>query len=309
MDAVEITAFTENGWNEPRAGFKRARWYCERLERGSILLLPHFPVVGEDDRRFLTQVRQRGSAFFKNISYETSSGALRGFARRGTNAQRLKSVLSEYADRMRAVAGELLAPYAAGLQVDFTSFRPIEERGRDLRGRSRNDLIHVDSFPTRPARGRRILRFFTNVNPSDPRVWMVSSQTFEELARRMALEAGLARCASGAGEGAARLKRALGAALHAAGIRRTEPSRYDQFMLRFHDYLKANDEFQRRGPTQRLEFPAGSTWIAFTDVVAHAVLSGQYALEQTFFLPVDSTVAPQRSPLRILESIAGVPLA
>jgi 3-deoxy-D-manno-oct-2-ulosonic acid (Kdo) hydroxylase len=306
MDAVEITAFTEDGWNETHQA-TRARWYCEHLERGNILLLPHFPVVGEEDRRFLTQVRQHESAFVKNISYDVSSGRLRGFARRGTNAQRLKSVLSDYADRMRAVAAELLAPYAGGLQVDFTSFRPIEEHGRDLRGRSRNDLIHLDSFPTRPARGRRILRFFTNVNRSDPRVWMVSSQTFEKLARQMALNAGLASCASGTLSGA-RLKRALNAALRAIGIERAEASPYDRFMLRFHDYLKANAEFQRHALKQRVEFPAGSTWIAFTDTVAHAVLSGQYALEQTFFLPVDSTVAPQLSPLRVLESMAGVPL-
>jgi hypothetical protein len=203
---------------------------------------------------------------------------------------------------------ELLAPYAAGLQVDFTSFRPIEERDRNLRGRSRNDLIHVDSFPTRPARGRRILRFFTNVHPDEPRVWQ-TGQTFEELALRMALDAGLASCATGQGGLAARIKRAVTAATRRAGIQSPGRSRYDQFMLRFHDYLKANMDFQRDCPKQRQEFPPGSTWIAFTDTVSHAVVSGQYALEQTFFVPVDAMVAPERSPLRILESIAGVSMA
>ncbi len=308
MGVIEITAFTEDGWKDPSAGAQRARWYCECLERGDILVLPRFPVISEEEQRFVTQVRQTGSAFVKNISYEVSSGRLRGFARLGTDAWTLKRVLSGYSDRMRAVATELLAPYAAGLQVDFTSFRPIEEQNRNLRGRSRNDLIHVDSFPTRPARGRRILRLFTNVHPHEPRVWF-TSQTFEQLAPRMAFDAGLASCTVQPGGLAARLRRAVTAATRRAGIQTAERSRYDQFMLRFHDYLKANLDFQRDCPKQRHEFPAGSTWIAFTDTVSHAVVSGRYALEQTFFVPVGAMVAPEKSPLRIIESIAGVPMA
>jgi hypothetical protein len=307
MGAIEIADFTHRGWNNPDLAAERARWCCERLEHGDILMLPHFPVVSEEDRRFLTQVRQSGSAFVKNISYEPASGRVRGFSRSGTDARTLERVLRGYADRIRAVAMELLAPYASGLQTDFTSFRPIEERGRKLRGRSRNDLIHVDSFPTRPARGRRILRVFTNVHPNQPRVW-VTSQIFAELAARMALDAGLGADAACRGGLTARLGRAASAALRGVGIKRAQRSRYDQFMLRFHDYLKDNQAFQRDCPKDRHEFLPGSTWIAFTDTVSHAVLSGQYALEQTFFVPIGSMIAPELSPLRILESIAGVPL-
>jgi 3-deoxy-D-manno-octulosonic acid hydroxylase-like protein len=307
MGVIEIVTFAQYGGRGPGSPPERAPWYCERLERGDLLLLPHFPVVSDEDRRFLTQVRQAGSAFVKNISYETSSGRLRGFSHFGTDARRLRQVLSAYAEHAREIAAHLLEPYASGLQIDFTSFRPIQEQGRKLRGRSRNDLIHVDSFPTRPARGRRILRFFTNIHPHEPRVWVVSD-TFEELARRMARDAGLAGCAADSARLTARLPRALAVWLQRTGIKPGERSRYDRFMLRFHDYLKANEEFQLRCPKQRYEFPAGSTWIAFTDMVPHAVLSGQHALEQTFFVPVDSMVTPQHSPLRILESMAGVPL-
>jgi hypothetical protein len=307
MGVIEITAFTDDRWTDAGATAERARWCCECLERGNILVLPDFPVVSDDDRRFLIQVRQSGSAFVKNISYEPRSGRLRGFARFGTDARRLRGVLSNYSNRMRAVAMELLAPYASGLQTDFTSFRPIEEHGRNLRGRSRNDLIHVDSFPTRPARGRRILRFFTNVHPSEPRVW-VTSQTFAELAQRMASAAGLAGRAPDRGGLAVRFGRTVSAALRGAGIQTAARSRYDESMLRFHDYLKGHQDFQRDCVKHRHEFPPGSTWIAFTDMVSHAVLSGQYALEQTFFVPIDSMLTPQLSPLRILESIASTAL-
>jgi hypothetical protein len=52
-----------------------------------------------------------------------------------------------------------------------------------------------------------------------------------------------------------------------------------------------------------------TTWICYTDAVPHAVLSGQYALEQTFIIPVRALVTPENSPLRILEKMAGQPLA
>jgi hypothetical protein len=306
MGLVEITEFTADGWQEPKFAAERARLCCERLERGEILVLRDFPVISQEERDFLTQVRQTGSGFFKNISYESRSARLRGFARRATDAQSLKRVLTAYADRIHNLAASLLTPYAGALEVDLTSFRPIEERGRDLHGRSRNDLIHIDSFPTRPARGRRILRFFTNIHPSEPRVW-ITSETLAAIAPRMALDAGLANCAKP--DGFARLKAIARAAARPIGIKLSQRSSYDTFMLRFHDYLKANAMFQRDCRKQFCEFPPGSTWVVFTDMVPHAVLSGQYALEHTYFLPVTAMVTPEKSPLRILESIAGARLA
>ncbi|MGB7465899.1 MAG: Kdo hydroxylase family protein, partial [Candidatus Acidiferrum sp.] len=61
-------------------------------------------------------------------------------------------------------------------------------------------------------------------------------------------------------------------------------------------------------PKQRWEFAPNSSWIAFTDCVSHAVLSGQFALEQTFLIPQGALVSPHRSPLAILEKFAGRPL-
>jgi hypothetical protein len=56
-------------------------------------------------------------------------------------------------------------------------------------------------------------------------------------------------------------------------------------------------------PQTGWEFPAGSTWIAFTDQVSHAAMAGQYQLEQTFLLPVQAMIDQRRSPLRILERV------
>src|SRR5262249_7985495 len=151
------------------------------------------------------------------------------------------------------------------------SFRPVEEQGRQLPTRARNDLLHVDSFPTRPTNGARILRVFTNLNRAAPRRW-ITTETFDTLAPRLAMDAGLAHIASRRGGWLTRLAGFV-------GIRQRSP--YDRFMLHFHDYLKGNTAFQSGCPKSRWEFPPESTWIVLTDMVPHAVESGQFALEQT----------------------------
>ncbi len=69
--------------------------------------------------------------------------------------------------------------------------------------------------------------------------------------------------------------------------------------------MKEDAAFQETTPKNRWEFPPNSTWLVFTDGVSHAVLSGQYALEQTFLIPQSALVDPQRSPLAILQRITG----
>ena len=58
-----------------------------------------------------------------------------------------------------------------------------------------------------------------------------------------------------------------------------------------------------------MSFPPGTTWLCFTDLVLHAALAGHCALEQTFHLPVAAMAHPERSPLRVLEGLAGRALA
>jgi hypothetical protein len=193
-----------------------------------------------------------------------------------------------------------LVPYAGKFQTDYASFRPLEEEGRDLPLHKRNDLLHVDAFPSRPTRGGRILRIFTNVNPSTDRVWVVGER-FPELASRFAEPAGLKKFAqaSGAMRG---WKRGLGT----LGLPVADRAPYDKFMLHFHDWLKENTAFQNaKDGKERIDFPPMSTWLVYTDCVPHAALSGQFAMEQTFIIPVDALVAPEVSPLRVLEKMSG----
>jgi hypothetical protein len=147
-----------------------------------------------------------------------------------------------------------------------------------------------------------ILRVFTNVNPTKARVWM-TSDPFEPLARRYAVDAGLPRIASQPdGPVWSRF-------LRTAGFPVVQRSAYDRFMLGFHDYLKFNAEYQRDCAKYRFDFPPDSTWMVFTDVVPHAVLSGQFALEQTVIVRRDSLAGKQHAPIAILEDICQKPLA
>lgn len=276
------------------------------LEHGDVLLLNETPFLpAPDDLAFLITQRQSESRTHKNIAYKPDVDRTTGTkAESPETAARLHSILSSYSQGAIAFLTELLPQYATGWKVDYASFRPLEEAGRKLPARRRNDLMHVDAFPSRPTHGGRILRAFTNIHPRRPRVWATAGP-FEDLARQFAREAGLERVLSPG----ARLRRALIRGMHIAGIKGADRSPYDEFMLRFHDWLKTNEEFQRSVWENVFTFAPGSTWISFTDQVAHKVLSGRFALEQTFVVPLSVCAEPETAPIRVLERCAGRPLA
>ena len=306
---IEVTDYTANGWAEPTQRDARSRWYCARLEEGQILFFPATPfALADEDRNFLISVRQTTAAYHKNISYRPAERRMRGLERASVDAGRLSAILSGYSEHVTEFAREFLAPYAQGWQLDFASFRSVEERGRDLALKSRNDLLHTDAFPTRPTNGNRILRIFTNMNPTEPRVWL-TAESFDVIAPPVAADAGLGRCARFARSPWRPLTRILLRAARGLGLPLPDRSPYDRFMLGFHDYLKANQAFQESTPKRRWEFPPNSTWIVFTDAVPHAVLSGRFALEHTYIVSERDLVLPEKSPLRVLERLCGTPLA
>jgi hypothetical protein len=93
--------------------------------------------------------------------------------------------------------------------------------------------------------------------------------------------------------------------LSKAGAPVVDRSAYDSFMLHFHDWLKGNEAYQRDCARYRFDLPPGSTWLVFTDVVPHAVLSGRLALEQTVIVSRESLADREMAPASILERIAG----
>jgi hypothetical protein len=311
MSLITIDDFSyPQGWNDSQRSEERACWCCSQLEDGHILFLDRIPFdLPEADVQFLRLQQQSGAPLHKNISYRPQQDKLRGFAaEEREEAERLQQVMRNYSLQVVRFLSHLLAPYSAHWKLDFASFRPLEEEGRDLPLHKRNDLLHVDAFPSRPTRGGRILRCFTNINPSQSRKWLIGDH-FPVIAKRYSVDAGLHKIAQRSASPGMGLRRVVAPLQRLVRIPGPDRAAYDEFMLRFHDYLKENADFQREGAKIRTDFPPSSTWIVFTDAVPHAVLSGRLALEQTFIVPISALVAPDKSPLRRLEEIAGRSLA
>jgi 3-deoxy-D-manno-oct-2-ulosonic acid (Kdo) hydroxylase len=282
---------------------KSGSWYCDQLERGKILFFPGVPFeLPQADRDFLLSQKQSGSRFHKNISYRPSTGILKGVSADSPEGERLGGVMRSFSREMTRFVSSFLTPYAGKLKLDFASFRPLEEQGRDLSLHKRNDLLHVDAFPTRPTHGGRILRAFVNINPSVGRVWAVG-EPFDSSIPKLARSHKLAPPFRGpVTRQAARIASKIGLPV-------ADRSRYDEFMLYLHDWLKESAAFQQDSCRQELVFPPGSTWMVYTDGVPHAVLSGQYALEQTYIVPLEALVSAEVAPLRVLEAVTGIRMA
>jgi hypothetical protein len=292
------------GWVRLEQRDARSRAYCELLESGQILFFRELPFhLPLEDREFLLAQEWTELRLHKNVSYRPAEDLMRGFSGAAETVNRVHTIMRNYSAQVIEFLTKFLSPYAGKWILDFASFRPMEEEGRDLPLHKRNDLLHVDAFPSRPTRGGRILRVFTNLNTTSPRVWH-TTEGFDVLARLYAKPAGLRQIAEDDSFWS-RTVQGWGARLGFRGMGRTA---YDMFMLKFHDFLKENAEFQANCPKIRLEFPPLATWIVFTDSVAHAVMSGQYAIEQTFLVPPEALVSPEHAPYRILEGVAGLPL-
>ena len=260
------------------------------LEQGSVL---HFPQlrfsIAEEESRFLSPAIAGKS---KNISLDPASGRLRGSSAGEEQLGQLRGMMQRFALSSRALLRNLLPHYGTGLLQGRTSFRPLEIATRSTSWRKDDTRLHVDSFQSTPLQGRRILRVFSNVNPhGESRKWRLG-EPFETVARRYlpSLRGPL---------------RGSGRFLELLGITKGRRSPYDHFMLQLHDRMKRDSGYQAGVAQVAHEFRAGSTWIVFTDQVSHAAMKGQFALEQTYYLPVDCMLDPARSPLRVLERLAG----
>jgi hypothetical protein len=282
----------------------RARALCRELETGKILFFPQLPYEFPlDEREFLLSREWNELRLHKNVSYRPAGDVMRGFSGDHGTETHLHHILRNYSAHVVKFLRDFLRPYAEKWKLDFASFRPFEEEGRDLSLHKRNDLLHVDAFRLRPTRGGRILRVFTNLHATKPRVWHAIDD-FGYVAEKFAADAGLSRFAAKNGV----LRRSVSRWAAGLGLARLSRTPYDKFMLRFHDYLKENEDFQANSPKARIEFPPLATWMVFTDGVAHAAMSGQFALEQTLLIPPQALVAPESAPYRILERIAARPL-
>ncbi len=276
-------------WDQ-RASLAHSESFAGSLEGGDVLFLPQlrFEIGTHETSVFTPSIL--GSS--KNASFDPRTGRLGGTTASGTEAETLGALIARFSDAANTLTQEMFPEYRGQLARGRASFRPAEIAGRVSSWRKDDTRLHVDSFPATPSGGRRILRVFSNVNPAGrARCWRVGD-SFAAVAQRFAPQ--LRMPLPG-----------LGYLLALARVTKSPRSRYDGLMLQLHDCMKGDDDFQAASPQTAVDFPAGSTWLAFTDEVSHAAMAGQYQLEQTFLLPVEAMQSPERSPLRVLEKIKG----
>ena len=260
------------------------------LEHGAVLFFPNLAFTLQDsEKKFLDAGVSDGRA--KNISLDR--GKMQSSSLTGEKADALAAMMERFGSQAARLVQDLL-PYTH-VERARTSFRPVQVKGRHYSKISDDRLLHIDAFPTRPMRGRRILRFFANVAPDTPRQWRVG-EPFEDFAKKF-------------------LPRVIphfpgkSWLLDRLGVTHGRRSLYDELMLSLHDTGKLDASYQKNSPRQEVKFPPGSCWLVFTDQVLHAALGGEFALEQTFHLDVSELTLPELAPIRILERLSAKALA
>jgi hypothetical protein len=291
------------------AGSEPIRAWCASLEAGQVIYFPQTPVpIPPADLATLLAGEQTDSRLHKNIAYKPNRDELTGVDEKTSPPEavrELRAIMRRYSASVEEFLSRFLAPYQRRWTLDYASYRPIEEQGRDLSTRRRNDLLHTDAFPTRPTKGWRILRFFHNIHPTRTRDW-VTGEPFAKVVGNFAPgkldlpqpDGALAHAGKG-------IAQAVGLGKLVPQWKRTP---YDEFMMQLHNTMKEDSEFQESCVREEFQFAPGSSWMVYTETVPHAVLAGQYALEQTFLVDPAAMVTPESAPVAVLEKRAGARL-
>jgi hypothetical protein len=267
------------------------------LERDGVLIVETPPFrLSPDDLEVVESHWSDGRS--KNSSYNPHTGEVDGVLGGPNSVAALRELMARYAVWSTNLIADFFPPYHAKLALGRTSLRRRSVQDEPPLSRRKDDRsLHLDAFTSQPVAGRRILRVFCNIDPSGAdREWAIADGGFEDYARRFQRKT-------------RRLLPGEAAVLESLSLTKSRRTDYDQIMLGMHDAAKRDSVYQRTAPRRYVAFPQGATWLAFTDQTPHAAVSGQCALEQTFYVPIEALADPAASPLRILEKLWGGPLA
>lgn len=292
-------ASSEPHATELDSGTADSKPLADRLERGEIVYFSSCPVALPENaqRQFLLEQRVSGSA--RHILYDPQSTEVHHLAGNEPAQQtKLADFFGAYQRQATDWLGGILPRYARAWEASSLTLRPEEEATRRLRFSQREDLLHIDPFPDGASRGRRLLRLFVNLNPTESRVW-ATSDGLARLLERFGAEVG-----TPVQEHPSWAWQVRQGVLGLLDARQRGRSIADEFVARLDAYLKANDHFQERGPKRFWHFAPGSAWLVMTDSLSHAVLRGRHALEMSLFIDPATLALPELAPSRIVEKYA-----
>jgi len=280
---------------------ERSKMLCRELEKGNILFFPNIPFdFPKEDIEFLLNQKQIKN---KSAKYKPRLDKLvNANVKNEQDYLRLHEVMKKLSCSSSTFLSKLLTPYASKWTVDNTCFRSFGFKGKKQKLKS--DLLHIDAFKAKPMFGTRILKFYININPKLSKRW-ITSESFEKLVEKFGGSKDLPFPAVSKKSLKDSVRVAFKKGAKTVGLPVTMKSAYDHFMLKMQKFLKKNNDFQENCSKDHWEFPPGSCWAVFTDVVSHAVIEDQNELEQTFFIPVDGLIYREKAPISILERRSG----
>lgn len=235
----------------------------------------------------------------RHVSWHFRRQRLSGLKADAQTCRRTARALGDHLAAVVSFLRRVMPQLCEGWTVASTTLRPFQERGRNLEPHLSDELVHVDGGSYGATHGDRILRFFVNINEQEDRVW-ASKGPLQDVLDRHGIGAGLldrtGRLQVKIEESTA--DRALCFAGRALGL---ASSPYDRAMRRLHNFMKESESFKsdRRG-YEEIRFAPGSAWMAFTDGVSHAVLSGQLALVTTIIIRKAVLRQPHFAPYNLL---------
>lgn len=284
----------------------------DALEAGQVVYFPQCPIPlpSDGDLDWLRGGLDVGLRT-KNLSYHPESDSVPRFEADEDTRIRVENLLRTHGQRVAEFWQRVLPDFVPGCTYGTTSFRPVEEKGRDLKPRSSNELVHIDAGAYGATNGARILRFFVNVHPERDRVWGTKG-SFEQIMQRHeplwnAARGGRHRVPTRKGPLGHVYSGLIGAASRVYPLFRViDSSPYDRSMRRIHNYMKEDPGFRSDlADYQEIRFPPGSAWMVFTDGISHAALEGQYAFVSTALIPLQNCRNRARTPLGILSAAGG----
>ncbi len=195
------------------------------------------------------------------------------------DAEEFRAFLKEFYKAAACAVGRALGLEDSSLTPDRVTWRPNELATTVRRWNARDDLFHLDSFPSRPALGRRILRLFYNASYSDCVVW---SHTFniDYYIRNYIYDS-----------------KALDQGSPAGGFS-------DSLMAQIHDQMKREEEFQEKAPRILHSFAPGEAWIVLSDTCLHSFLRGDWLMDVSWFTSASWLTQSKWSPKSCFERLA-----
>ena len=287
MKRVQSYSFSK--W-KPSLSEQELNESIQSLENGAVLYFPNlsFSVKAEEKALFSSNLVKSAH---QSIRYTIANNKLRGCRGSIDEENIIHNMMKRFASYAKEFIEHLLPHYKKSISMGDTYFKPIEVKGQQSTSYKKNkSLLHIDSLASTPTHGKRILRFFANANPFDiPRVWRLGD-SYKQVIKRFLPHI----------KGPALGSRTL---MNRLGITKSYRILYDHYMLHIHDRMKSDELYQKKVDQEIFEFAPSTCWLAFTDQVSHAVISGQYVLEQNFYLPAEAQLNPDRSPLVYMEKL------